>query len=114
MTNSIQRSDSLALRQIRCALQAGSRRQRITENKTQVFSGVTPANFARLVEKVNAAGIEISGNSGQASKMGVEVAWNYSEETQQLELTCLHAPFFVSADDVNTKLRTLVGEALAS
>jgi len=86
----------------------------VTESKTQVFSGVSPAQYAKLVEKVNAAGIEISGNSGQASRMGVEVAWNYSAETQQLELTCLHAPVFVSADVVNTRLRTMVNEALAS
>lgn len=86
----------------------------MSENKTQIFSGVTPAQFARLVEKGHAAGIEITGNSGQASKLGIEVAWNYSEDTQQLELTCLRAPFFVSADDVNAKLRTMVGEALAS
>jgi hypothetical protein len=85
----------------------------MTEDNVQVFSGVTPAQFARLVEKVNAAGIEISGNCGQASKMGVEVAWNYSEDRQQLELTCLHAPFFVSAEDVNMRLRTLVNEVLA-
>jgi hypothetical protein len=86
----------------------------MTEIKTQVFSGVTPAQFARLVEKGKAAGIAISGSSGRASKLGVEVCWNYSEDTHQLELTCLHAPFFVSADDVNAKLRTLVSEALAS
>lgn len=78
------------------------------ESKTQVFSGITPAQYAQLVEKVSAAGIEISGTSGRASKMGVDVAWNYSEESQQLELTCLHTPFFVSADEVNAKLRELV------
>lgn len=86
----------------------------MTGNKPQVFSGVTPVQFAKLIEKGKAAGIEISGNSGQAGKLGIEVAWNYSEDTQQLELTCLRAPFFVSADDVNAKLRTMVSEALAS
>lgn len=86
----------------------------MTESKTQVFSGVTPAHYARLVENVKAAGIEISGSSGCASKMGVEVAWRYSEASQQLELTCLHTPFFVNTDDVNGKLRDLVNETLIS
>lgn len=87
----------------------------MTENKTtQVFSGVTPAQYTKLVQKVSAAGVAISGNSGRASKMGIEVAWNYSADNQQLELTCLHAPFFLGADDVNAKLRTMVNEALAS
>ncbi|MGA7242151.1 MAG: hypothetical protein WBX19_03160 [Terracidiphilus sp.] len=57
-------------------------------------------------------GVPMSGNSGRASKMGVEVEWNYSEERQELVLTCLRAPFFVSADDVNRKLHTLVSETL--
>ncbi|HEY2471304.1 MAG TPA: hypothetical protein VGI45_26155 [Terracidiphilus sp.] len=86
----------------------------MTENKTQIFSGIAPAQYAKLVEKVNAAGIAISGPSGQASKMGVEVAWNYSEEKQQLELTCLRVPFFVSTEEINSKLSNLVNEALGS
>lgn len=85
----------------------------MVENKSQMFRGVTPVQYARLLEKVNDAGIAISGPSGRASKMGVEVAWNYSEESQELELTCLRVPFFMSADDVNSRLRKLVGEALS-
>ncbi len=45
--------------------------------------------------------------------MGVEVEWNYSEEKQELVLTCLSAPFFVSAHDVNAKLQALVRETLS-
>lgn len=86
----------------------------MAENKSQIFSGITPAQFAVLVEKVKTAGMEISGNSGRASKMGVEVAWNYSPDTQQLELTCLHAPFFLSVEDVNARLRNAVNQALIS
>ena len=51
-------------------------------------------------------------NSGRASKMGVEVEWNYSPEKQELVLTCLQAPFFLGADGVNAKLQALVSEAL--
>jgi len=62
--------------------------------------------------KANAAGIPMNDNSGRASKMGVEVEWNYSPEKQELVLTCLQAPFFLGADGVNAKLQALVSEAL--
>jgi hypothetical protein len=80
----------------------------------QLFTGITPSQFAKLTQQARAAGIEMNGNSGRASKMGVEVEWNYSEEKQELVLTCLKAPLFVSADQVNTKLRSLVNEVLTS
>jgi hypothetical protein len=83
------------------------------ENKSQVFSGITAAKFQKLIEMANAAGVDITGNSGRANKMGIEIEWNYSEQEQQLELTCLHTPFFVSMDSVNTKLRDMVNQALA-
>ncbi len=56
----------------------------------------------------------MSGNSGRATKMGVEVEWNYSPEQQELVLTCHRTPFFVSAEDVNGKLHELVKQALQS
>jgi hypothetical protein len=77
----------------------------------QLFEGITPAQYARLVAKAKAAGIDLSGNSGTASKFGVEVAWNYTTETQELTLQCLKTPFFVSAADVDTKIQTLVKES---
>lgn len=78
----------------------------------QVFSRVSPEQFAKLMAKANAAGIPMSENSGRASRMGVEIEWRYSPEKQQLVLTCLHAPFFMGAEGVNAKLQTLVTEAL--
>jgi len=78
-----------------------------------VFRGVTPDKYARLVEKARAAGIELNGNSGTASKFGVEIAWNYSPEAQELTLQCLKTPFFMSAADANKRIQTLVQESLA-
>lgn len=86
----------------------------MVENKSQVFSNIAPGQFAKLSQKANAAGVKMAGNSGSASKMGVEIAWNYSEDKQQLELTCLRTPFFMKAEDLNAKLRDLVNETLAS
>ena len=78
----------------------------------QVFSGITPVQYAKLAEKAKAAGVPISGNSGSASKMGVEVEWNYSEEKRELVLTCLKTPFFMKPRDVDAKLHALVSEVL--
>ena len=80
----------------------------------QLFHNISPAQFAVLQQKASSAGIPISGNSGSASKMGVEVAWNYSPDSQQLSLQCLKAPFFISADDVNKKIHALVTETLTT
>ena len=79
----------------------------------QVFNGVTPDQYARLVEKAKAAGINLVGNSGTTSQYGVEVSWNYSPETQTLTLQVLKTPFFINADDANARLRKVVEQSLA-
>ncbi len=78
----------------------------------QVFSGITPEKYATLMEKANGAGVAMSGNSGRATKMGVEVEWDYSAEKQELVLTCHRTPLFVSAEDINARLHELVKQAL--
>lgn len=55
----------------------------------------------------------MSGNTGTAGKLGVEVFWRYSPDTQELLLQCLHAPFFMSSDQVDATMQTLVKESLA-
>lgn len=84
----------------------------MAQTAPQVFSSITPAQFAKLSEKAKGAGIDLNGNAGSASKFGVEVAWNYSPEKQELILQCLSAPFFLSSEQVNEKLRALVKESL--
>jgi hypothetical protein len=79
----------------------------------QVFKGITPEQYAQLTEKARSAGIELSGNSGTASKFGVEVTWNYAPETQELTLQTLKAPFFMSVADVDAKIQSLVQSSLA-
>ncbi len=83
------------------------------QSEPQVFKGVTPEQYTRLVEKAKGAGIEMSGPSGTASKFGVEVAWNYAADRQELILHCLKAPFFMSAADVNAKIQELVSQTMA-
>ena len=77
----------------------------------QVFHGITPETYARLIQKANASGMALNGTSGTASKFGVEVAWNYSAELQQLTLQCLKSSLLFRAQDVDEKLQSLVAEA---
>lgn len=85
----------------------------MSENQPLTFSNVTPDQFAALAAKARAAGIALNGNTGSASKFGVEVAWNYIPATQQLTLHCLRAPFFMKLADVNAQMRALVESATA-
>jgi len=78
-----------------------------------IFKGVTPDKYASLIEKARAAGIELNGNSGTASKFGLEIAWNYSPEAQELTLQCLKTPFFMKAADVDARIQRVIQEGLA-
>ena len=78
-----------------------------------VFSDISPEQFEKLTAKAQSVGIDISGNCGSAIKSGVEVAWDYLPESQKLTLQCLHAPFFVKPDEINTRIQALVKESLA-
>lgn len=82
-------------------------------NAPLVFKGIAPEQFAQLTAKAAASGVPISGNSGTASKLGVEVTWNYSPATQQLALQCLKTPFFLTVEDVEARLRLLVEQSIA-
>jgi len=86
----------------------------MAQNPPLVFSHITPAQYSTLVEKAKAQGINLSSNSGTVSKFGVQVAWNYSPESEQLSLQCLRTPIFVSAGDVHARLQVLVQQSLAA
>ncbi len=81
-------------------------------NAAQVFSGISPEQYDRLIQKAQAAGIALSGNSGTATKLGVEVSWSYSPATQELTIQCLSTPFFVKPEEVYAKIQALVNESL--
>ena len=80
----------------------------------QVFKDITTEQWTTLIAKAKAAGIDLDGNSGTASKFGVDVAWNYVPGTQELTFQCLNAPFFVKPQDVYAKIQALVKETVAS
>ena len=79
-----------------------------------IFNGIKSDQYAKLAEKARAAGIDINGNNGTASKYGVQVAWSYAPEDERLTFQCLKTSFFVSAADVESKIRALVHETIAA
>jgi len=83
-------------------------------NPPLTFSGITPNQFAQMVLKAKESGIDLHGNTGAASKFGVEISWNYSPDTQQLTLQCLSTPFFVNPADVQAKLQSLVEQTIST
>ena len=85
----------------------------MSENHPLTFANITPQQFSVLTAKARAAGIDLDGNSGSASKFGVEVTWNYVPATQHLTLHCLRAPFFMKLADVNAQMRALVESTTA-
>jgi hypothetical protein len=85
----------------------------MAECAPQVFSGITPDQYASLLQRAKSNGFDMSGNSGTASKFGVEVAWHYEPAARELTFQCLRTPFFMKPEDVNAKIEALVKESLA-
>jgi hypothetical protein len=83
----------------------------VPASEPQVFSPITPEQYASLISKAADAGITLIGNSGNASQFGVEVAWEYSPEALRLIIQCLKAPFFMSASTIDAQIRTMVEES---
>ncbi len=75
-----------------------------------VFNGVTPEQYARLVNRAKAAGIDIIGNNGTVQKYGAGIAYDYAPSTEVLKLECTKTPFFMKPGDVYARLRALVVE----
>jgi hypothetical protein len=74
------------------------------------FQGITPQHYAVLLAKANAAGLALSGNSGTASRLGVEVTWNYTPESRLLVIQLLRTPFFLKPEELTAKIEALVRE----
>jgi hypothetical protein len=88
--------------------------QPMAQHLPQIFSGITPDQYAQLTQKAQSNGIAMTGNSGSASKYGVELEWSYVPEAQQLTVHCVRTPIFVSAATVYGKLQALVEESRAA
>jgi hypothetical protein len=74
----------------------------------QEFQGISPNVWTCIVAKAASFGITISGNSGEASKDGFTVTWNYDPNAQTLQLQCTDSPWWAPCSTINGKIHDLV------
>jgi hypothetical protein len=74
----------------------------------QTFSNVTTDVWNCLRQKAHGAGIEINANSGQASKLGVTIAWNYDPVAHTLQLQALSHGILFGCTQINNKMHEIV------
>jgi len=74
----------------------------------QVFTGVSPENFACLQGKAAGPGDSMDGGQGSASKDGITVTWDYQADNQTLTIQCTAAPFFLSCGTTNGTVHNFV------
>ncbi len=75
----------------------------------QIFENVSAAGWSCLQAAVaEKLGIAVSGDQGEAGKMGVTIGWDYDAAGQRLTLTCRKKPFIVSCDYVNGQIAEAV------
>jgi hypothetical protein len=74
---------------------------------------VTPEQYAGMIQQVNEAGVHITGNSGETTKQGVTIAWEY--DGKNLSITVKNRSWYdPSIPDLEAKVKSAVDEALAS
>ncbi len=74
-----------------------------------VFEGVTTAQYARLVDRAKAAGIEIVGDSGKVHKFGAAIEYDYAPGQESLE-TGVHEDAVLSQDQRCVRAASLAGK----
>jgi hypothetical protein len=84
----------------------------MAQGVAQIFDGITAQQYTALCAKARDAGIAITGDAGTASKCGVEVNWKYEAESKRLTIQVMRVPFFVSRENVETKIHALVTETI--
>ena len=72
------------------------------------YTGVGAEQWNAAREKISSAyGLHIEHGSGEESKSGFRLRWNYDAEAQTLEIQCLSKPFVVPCAVVNGRINAL-------
>ena len=72
---------------------------------------VTPSQYAEMLKNVNAAGFNLVGNSGEATKDGVTVGWEY--DGTPLSITVINRSWYdPSVSDIEDRIADAVNGAL--
>jgi hypothetical protein len=81
---------------------------RMVSCDAQTFSGITHEHFACILHTAQSSGINISGNSGTASRSGITLAWDYDPAAKELTVQCTDKPVFVGCGVILSQIRELV------
>ena len=82
--------------------------------EVQTFSGMTQEHFACLLQEAQSSGINISGNSGTASRDGITLTWNYDPASQVLTVQCTDKPVFLMCGVITSQISDLVNNCTGS
>lgn len=64
---------------------------------------MSESQFASVVQRASAQGIQLDGRAGVISKMGVKARWDY--DGTMLTVEVLEKPFFLSREAVEDRVR---------
>jgi hypothetical protein len=78
------------------------------------FRGITRGVFRQLKKTAARHGIPVCSHSGEATKDGISIQWNYDPDTESLEVACIRAPFWIDMAQVNRKLCEEIESTLGS
>ena len=81
----------------------------------QGFSGVTSKHFASFAAKAESLGMPgLSGqqNTGQASKSGVTIRWEFNPDAGTLKVQCTESPMLLPCALINAKIKEAVEAVL--
>ena len=82
--------------------------------EVQTFSGMTQEQFTCLLQKAQSSGINITGNSGTASRDGITLMWNYDPASQVLTVQCTDKPIFLMCGVITSQISDLVNHCTGS
>jgi hypothetical protein len=79
----------------------------------QTFNNVTPSAWQSIKQAVAGYDIEITTDSGTATKDGLTIEWNHSEQNGLLSIQCLAYPWPANCSYVNGKIHDAIEACLA-
>jgi hypothetical protein len=80
---------------------------------SQTFQGIDGDKWQRIVASVKEnAGIELGGDTGQATEHGVTLSWNYDPQAQTLEVTLVGRAWYDPSEaTIDAKLAAWINGA---
>jgi hypothetical protein len=75
----------------------------------QVFNGVTQSRWDCIKTAIQTrTGVELSTDSGTASRAGFSFQWNYVPAAQALTIQCLEKPAFFPCESIEGRITAIV------